>query len=226
MLAEAYELELIASDPSKVRVVVRGERRAKTPKAMTREQVAAVLSHVPAEHRLLFEFLARTGLRISEALGAKWRDIEETDDGPILRVRRQFYRGVLRDEAKTAAGERSIALVPSLARELLHHRASSPYADENDPIFPNTRGGHLDDHNVRNRILRPAAERAGLPWVTPHVFRHSLATQLRDRGYGADAIAKVLGHTDEAFTRRVYIHTVDAPRFDDLDDLAIDIAES
>jgi integrase len=30
-------------------------------------------------------------------------------------------------------------------------------------------------------------------------------------------IARVLGHTDEAFTRRVYIHTRDAPRFDDLD---------
>jgi hypothetical protein len=30
----------------------------------------------------------------------------------------------------------------------------------------------------------------------------------------------VLGHTDEAFTRGVYIHAKEAPRFDDLDDLA------
>lgn len=73
-----------------------------------------------------------------------------------------------------------------------------------------------DDHNVRRR-LRPAAEAAGVPWATPHVFRHSLATELRDRGYDADVIAKVLGHTDEAFTRRVYIHTKDIPRFDDID---------
>ena len=56
-----------------------------------------------------------------------------------------------------------------------------------------------------------------MPWVTPHVFRHSLATELRDRGYDADVIAKVLGHTDEAFTRRTYIHTKDIPRFDDID---------
>ena len=67
------------------------------------------------------------------------------------------------------------------------------------------------------RRLRPAAKRAGVPWATPHVFRHSLATELRDAGYDAAVISKVLGHTDEGFTRRVYIHTRDAPRFDDLD---------
>lgn len=58
------------------------------------------------------------------------------------------------------------------------------------------------------RRLRPAAEAAAVPWVTPHVFRHSLATGLRDGGYEG-VIAKILGHPDEAFTRRVSIHTKD-----------------
>lgn len=49
------------------------------------------------------------------------------------------------------------------------------------------------------------------------MFRHSLATELRDAGYDAAVISEVVGHTDEGFTRRVYIHTRDAPRFGDLD---------
>jgi integrase len=108
-------------------------------------------------------------------------------------------------------------------RDLLRHRAGTRYPADDDPIFPTITGTHQDAHNVRNR-LRPAAKAAGVPWVTPHVFRHSLATELRDRGYDASVIARVLGHTDEAFTRRVYIHTRDAPRFDDLDGSSRDSA--
>jgi integrase len=47
-------------------------------------------------------------------------------------------------------------------------------------------------------------------------FRHSLATDLQQHGYDATTIAAVLGHTDPAFTARVYIHAKEAPRFDDL----------
>jgi integrase len=37
------------------------------------------------------------------------------------------------------------------------------------------------------------------------------------RGYDISAVAKVLGHRSEAFTRRVYVHARETPRFDDLD---------
>lgn len=220
LLAEAYELELLPSNPAKVRVVVPGERSTRTaPKTMTTEEVAAVLKALPERDRLLFTFLSRTGVRISEALGAKWKDIEQTDDGPVFQIRRQHYRGELREGAKTDAGTRAVALLPSVMRDLLRHRAGTRYPADDDPIFPTITGTHQDAHNVRRR-LRPAVKAAGVPWVTPHVFRHSLATELRDRGYDTSVIARVLGHTDEAFTRRVYIHTRDAPRFDDLDQSA------
>src|SRR4051812_7781591 len=95
MLAEAYELELIKTNPANVRVVVPGERSIKKPKTMTTEQIATVLPNLPERDRVLFGFLSRTGVRIAEALGAKWADIEQTDDGPVFTIRRQFYRGEL-----------------------------------------------------------------------------------------------------------------------------------
>src|SRR6185436_19090959 len=86
-----------------------------------------------------------------------------------------------------------------------------------DPIFPSNTGAHQDDHNVRRR-LRPAAVRAGVPWATPHVFRHTLATELRDSGVHDTIIAAVLGHSDPNFTRRTYMHTDEAPRNDHIDE--------
>jgi site-specific recombinase XerD len=53
--------------------------------------------------------------------------------------------------------------------------------------------------------------------MTPHVLRHSLATELLDGGYDISAVANVLGHRSEAFTRRVSIHASETPRFDKLD---------
>lgn len=207
MLTEAHELGLIPINPSTPRIVVQGAQALRGPKTLTAEQIAAVLSQLPERDRLLFVFLARTGLRINEALSAQWGDLDQAAEGVVLRV----------PKSKTDAGVRSVAILPSLARSLMRHRTTTAYAEDAAPIFPTLTGTHQDDNNVRRR-LRPAAQAAGVPWATPHTFRHSLATEMRDRGYDATIIARVLGHSDPNFTRRVYIHSADAPRFDDLDD--------
>jgi len=219
MLAEAYEKGLITVDASRVRIVVperkRTTRRRARPRTLTAAQTAAVLDAVPARYRLLFVLLACTGLRISEALGLQWRDLEQTPDGPILVIERQFYCGKLKDSPKTEAGDRCVALIPALVRELMRHRANTDYPAPQDPIFATKYGTHISAHNVR-RMLRPKVAELGLGWATPHVFRHSLATALRDAGHDATAIARVLGHADPGFTQRTYIHAPQVVRFDNL----------
>lgn len=107
------------------------------------------------------------------------------------------------DEGKTDNALRSVAVVPSLARVLTRYRASAEYAGPDDPIFASLTGTHQDAHNVRRR-LRPTAKETGVEWATPHVFRHTLATELRDGGVHDTIIARVLGHADPNFTRRTY----------------------
>lgn len=214
LLAEAYELELTRVNAGRVRIVVPGERPPAKPKAMTYRQVDQVLSHLDERDRLLFHFLSRTGLRISEALGLQWRDIESGPKGSVLLVRRQCLHGVLVDKLKSEASHRRVALLPALVAELREARPRLALCKQ--PVFPSLSGSHQDSHNVRRR-LRKASEATGLPWVTPHVFRHSFATEMRNRGYDCGDISKVLGHRSEAFTRLVYIHADEMPRFDDFD---------
>jgi integrase len=216
MLAEAHELDLLTTDAGRVRVVVGHVTPVGPPKTMTREQINALLEHLDPRGRLLILVLRWTGLRIAEALGLRWHDLDNTDQGPVLLVRRQWQDGRLVEHTKTAAGARAVAVVPSLAQALTEARANATFDAPHHPIFATRHGTHQDSHNLRRR-LRPAALSAGVPWMTPHVLRHSLATELLDHGYDISAIANVLGHRSEAFTRRIYVHARETPRFDDLD---------
>ena len=52
--------------------------------------------------------------------------------------------------------------------------------------------------------LATAGERAGTPWVTAHVFRHSAACILAEAGVPMPEIAQLLGHKDSRMVETVY----------------------
>jgi len=198
MLATAYEDDLIVRNPAAgVRVVVADERPVKR-KRLTPGETRALLAEMPAAHSDLAFVLAATGLRISEALGLAWRDFARDDDGrPVLVVRR----------SKTAAGRRSVQLSTETSRRLTRRRAEVQAGGEDDPVFANSYGRAMDACNYRRQIFKPAAERAGVPWATPHGLRHGMASLMADTGLTAAQIASHLGHADGGvLAQRTYIH--------------------
>ena len=54
--------------------------------------------------------------------------------------------------------------------------------------------------------IRTAAEQADLQGVTPHVIRHSVATQMLRAGVPLAHVSKMLGHSSVAITADVYGH--------------------
>lgn len=54
------------------------------------------------------------------------------------------------------------------------------------------------------KALHAAGKRCGLPWVTAHVFRHSVGTWLAEDDTPMEEIAQLLGHSDVKVTRKVY----------------------
>ena len=56
---------------------------------------------------------------------------------------------------------------------------------------------------VRTSLGKVAAK-AGVPWVSPRIFRHSAAVWMAEDGVAMPEIASVLGHSDSRITERVY----------------------
>jgi len=92
---------------------------------------------------------------------------------------------------KTAAGRRTIPL-PRFAVETLTARRRQPYLGEQAVIFPST-DGTLRDPNNFSKQWCTVRERLGVPGVTTHSFRKTVATLIDDEGLsariGADHLA-------------------------------------
>ena len=205
MFATAVEDGTLRSSPALgVRVNRRSDEAEEEVevKAMTRVELAAVLAATPDEWRLFFELLSHTGLRVSEALGLDWSDLE-FGKRPRLRVRRQFYRGDLR-QLKTRHARRDLPLSPEMARRLWTARS----AKAEGPMFATRNGTRYLDRNVR-RVLDRTSERAGVPWIGFHTFRHTCASMLFDGGKNVRQVSEWLGHADPSFTLRTYVHLMD-----------------
>jgi integrase len=190
----------------------RGKRRRVKAPAPRRswvepEQLLALLEAADSWHRPLIATLAGAGLRVGEACALGWRDVNLATG--TLTVR----------ESKTDAGAgRRVDLPGGLVDELAEWKARSPRTNPGDPVFVsrarNGRHARQTKDNVGRRLkaaikraneglakleIEPVSER-----VSPHSLRRtyaSLRSALRDDPF---YIAEQLGHTNPAFTFRVY----------------------
>ena len=76
-------------------------------------------------------------------------------------------------------------------------------------LFVSERGQPLTRQTV-NYLVGSAADRAGLPWVHPHMLRHSCGFALAKKGYDLRLIQDYLGHRDPRHTAH-YTRTAGNP---------------
>jgi integrase len=187
-------------------------------KVFTEEQLPAVLAMAPNRlgYPLLFELLAATGLRISEAIALQRLHVQ-LEGEPEVCVRRALVRGRI-EAPKTKHGRREVRLPDSLATKLRAHLAGQqPDQDSTAILFPNESGTPLDPTNLRPRVLKPLVRQAGAPWAGFHTFRHTFASLHLRRGPNLLQLSRALGHPSPAFTLTRYTHLLpgdEAPALD------------
>ncbi|SMQ61918.1 Site-specific recombinase XerD [Devosia lucknowensis] len=159
-----------------------------------------------------------TGLRISEALGLRWKDCELTGDHLQIHVRQKIDRFGKAGAVKSKAGKRTIPINSELARTLLDHKKACP-ASELDLVFPTASGQPQSKSNFLARGLKPAWKLAGITngdgeakYTGAHCLRHFYASWLINpvenggRGMEPFMAIKRLGHSDVAILTKVYGH--------------------
>lgn len=146
------------------------------------------------------------GLRLGEIRGLRWSDIDL--DGNALTVSRSLLPDGTAKAPKTAAGVRTVPLLPALRSLLIEWRVRSPRALPSDYVVCSAVGEPVQERNLR-RALDLAKEAAKLDGTEErlswHSLRHSygsmLATELE---LPATTVARLMGHADAGFTLRAY----------------------
>ena len=149
--------------------------------ALTKEEITKLINAINnPKHRLLIELIYGSGLRVSEAIKIKYKNI--LIDEKILII----ISGKGRKDRKTIISDK---FINSLKEE----------SDENSFLFPG-RNGHLTIRSVQI-ILKNAAKKAKIKkHVYPHLLRHSFATHMDESGIKTRHLKKILGHKSQKTT--------------------------
>lgn len=158
----------------------------------------------------LLWFVTWTGVRIGEALALRWDDVDFTRATATIRA-----SAVGTDRTKTAAGTRSVTLIPEVVQRLKDWKVAQTqdrlkmgagWANQDNLVFVTGSGNPMDVHNAR-RDLQRVLRSAGLPTERPwHSLRHGFATRLLQRGMPLQVVSAMLGHSSIRVTADVYGH--------------------
>lgn len=191
----------------------KAEKKPQGAPALGGDQVRALLDALEAsavcEQKDLRDpvtLLAGTGLRRSELLALRWEDIDldgrvATVSGSIVRLK---GKGLVRQDRTKGGDERPVAL-PQFAVDALHRRKGDPLrSGHSEVIFPSSTGTLRDPDNF-GKQWREVRDALGLPDVTSHSFRKTVATLIDDSGLSARIGADQLGHARPSMTMDHYM---------------------
>lgn len=173
------------------------KRTRSLPKFLTEAEMEEVLSApkgadaASERDRALIELLYSSGLRRAEVGALNVGDVD-------------FLSGTVRVFGK-GSKERIVPVGGTALTCLRAYLRSRGSPADGEPLFSSLRGARLSDEGVVFVVRRWVRRSSLLKKVTPHVFRHSFATHLLNRGCNIREVQEMLGHAD-LNTTQIYTH--------------------
>jgi integrase len=162
----------------------------------------------------IWVLLGTSGLRLGEALGLHWQDIDLAERRLAVRcaLQRQPGRGLVLVPPKTPRSRRAIYLT-ELAQSALkeqrqrqgERRSNAKRWTDSGLVFTNRTGGGLEQGVVERALVQALAD-ARLPRVRVHDLRHTTASVLLAAGTHPKVVQDLLGHSTITLTLDTYSH--------------------
>jgi site-specific recombinase XerD len=163
------------------------KRHKKLPVVLSRKEIITMISGIRnAKHKILISLAYGAGLRVSEVVGLKVRDVDLED---------------LTVHIKQAKGNKDrISIIPEgLVNDLKNLVAGKA---DNDSVFMSERGGKLTTRTAQ-KAFENALRKSGIKKdATFHSLRHSFATHLLENGTDVRYVQELLGHQNIRSTQR------------------------
>lgn len=187
------------------KIILKYKEPVTLPKTIPLEIIYKLLSHAHQKYRqavtisqkeitlrdaLIIELLFSTGMRISELTHLKISDLNLTNN-----TIRLFGKG---------AKERIMCITNTEIKKMINKHLGIRHSCS-DYIFLNRLGNRLSEQSVRNMLSRYAKEAGISMHITPHMFRHTFATELHNADVDIRYIQQLLGHSSIS-TTQIYTH--------------------
>ena len=203
--------------------------------ALTLEEEQEFLDRVLHRPRMsryypLYAILLQTGLRISEAIGLTWQDVDM--EKRVLSVNHQVQYRQVEGQAKryvsatkTNAGKRQIPMTDEVYSLFIKQKAEWLKINKDvefevdgvhNFVFLSHHTGRCMNHNSVRRMMRSivnmnSEREIQLPDVSPHILRHTRCCRWAESGCDIKVLQYWMGQTDIRTTMQVYNH-VDGER--------------
>jgi integrase len=175
----AIRYEWLGQGKNPITLVRQSAQRKSIPVVLERAEVQKLLSQLQNLFRLMVLLDVTTGLRRSELLALKWKDIDFSN--LMIEVNRSVFLGIV-GYCKTITSQQPIPLSLDVAAELWLWKETTAYSGSDDWVFasPRRKGERpLRPEVVLSKMIRPAAYRAGIKKrIGWHTFRHTYSTTL------------------------------------------------
>lgn len=208
ILASAVDDSLIVANPCRIKGAA-AERSAERT-IPTLAEVGALADAVPPRYRAMVLLAGFAGLRLGECLGLTRANVNLANIPPTVRVEQaivELQNGKkLRQDPKTEAGRRTLALPAVLAAELQWHLDTYVAPEPDALLFTGSRGGGTPQRTTWRRIWLEACVTTGVE-CTFHDLRHVAGTLNATAGATLKEAMARLGHASPVAALR-YQHAV------------------
>ncbi len=172
---------------SKLKTGTRQTRGVSKDRILTKEEIERLLQFSPKTWKLIFLFLAMTGVRVSEMIS-------------IIRRRCVVNKSEVSITFTGKGNKQRKIVIPKELYDSICKTFPSRYY-----LFSTKRGTPFDRRHIWRGCNRIGQSILGRP-IGVHIFRHSLATQLIESGVELKKVSDYLGHSDTTITNDMYVH--------------------
>lgn len=169
------------------------------------DEAKAIIAAAPFPWNYMLLTDALTGIRRGELLGLRWQDIDFENE--VIRIEQSVWAGELQT-TKSEESDRTVPLPSALGVALRQYRKQwTP--NPLDLLWANEDGNPIDADNLRNRVIRPLLDQAGIVGRAGfHAFRHLHGTLLVSVGANPKVAQAQLGHAQPSTTMELYVDVV------------------
>jgi integrase len=164
-------------------------------------EILAILAACEGQEKNVWQHAFATGMRTSEFIALEWQSVDWSHS--TISVDQVRVKGVVKDETKTQAGRRKIAMLMGAHTALMAQKSHTFLAGGlvfHDPRYGK---GWADDQALKKRWAR-ILRKAGVRYRNPYQTRHTFASTLLSAGANPLYVAKQMGHRDTEMITRNY----------------------